>query len=64
VVQSYAKYLGAFVASALPSAAANLGALALVTDGTNIVWGTTVTGSGTAKVLAWSNGTNWTVVGI
>lgn len=64
VVQNYLKFLGSFVASALPSAAAHQGAFALVTDGTNVVWGTTVTGSGSAIVLAWSDGANWTVAAI
>lgn len=64
VKQSYPLLLGSFLAAALPSAAAHPGALAIVTDATNLVWGTTVTGSGSSFILAWSNGTNWTVLGI
>lgn len=63
VVQSYALFLGSFLAAALPSAAAHQGALALVTDSNTVAWGATVVGSGTSPILAWSNGTNWTVVG-
>ena len=40
------------------------GALAYITDSTTVTWGANITvGGGTNKVLAWYNGTNWTVVG-
>lgn len=64
VVQSYRLALGSFLSAALPSPAAHLGATAIVTDSSVILWGTTVAGGGTSVVLVWSNGTNWTVVGI
>jgi hypothetical protein len=48
----------------LPTAsAANEGSLAFVTDSTTNTWGQTITGSGADHVLAYSNGTNWTVAG-
>jgi hypothetical protein len=39
------------------------GQLAQVTDSTTNVWGAAVTGTGGFKVLAWFNGSQWTVVG-
>lgn len=42
---------------------ANEGDSAAVTDSTTATWGATITGSGTLHVLAYCNGTNWTVVG-
>jgi hypothetical protein len=50
--------------AALPSAVGELGALAIVTDSTTIVWGATIAGSGLHTVLAFSDGTNWTVAAI
>jgi|HubBroStandDraft_6_1064221.scaffolds.fasta_scaffold20349_6 hypothetical protein len=61
VVQSYALFLGSFLAAALPSAAAHQGALAVVTDSNTVTWGATVAGSGSSVVLVFSDGTNWTV---
>jgi len=50
------------VFSQLPAAAAgNAGTQAVVTDSTTVVWGATITGGGANTVLAFSNGTNWTV---
>jgi hypothetical protein len=40
-----------------------LGMLATVTDSNTIVWGATIAGSSTNKVLAFFNGTVWTVAG-
>lgn len=51
---------GAF--SVLPAcAAAYEGAFASVTDSNTVTWGATVAGSSTNHVLAYCDGTNWTV---
>jgi hypothetical protein len=42
-------------------ASAGEGALAVVTDSNTNTWGATVAGSGSNHVLAYCNGTNWTV---
>jgi hypothetical protein len=56
----------------LPAANTANGLIAAITDGlagncgdgTCTTWGTTVTGGGGAlKLLLWSNGTNWTLIG-
>lgn len=39
------------------------GMMAYVTDSDTVVWGATIVGGSTDKVLAWFNGTNWTVAG-
>jgi hypothetical protein len=39
------------------------GMLVAVTDSTTVVWGATITGGGANHVLAYYNGTNWTVAG-
>jgi hypothetical protein len=39
------------------------GMLVAVTDATTNVWGATITGGGANHVLAYYNGTNWTVAG-
>lgn len=39
------------------------GMLVAITDSTTVVWGATITGGGGNHVLAYYNGTNWTVVG-
>lgn len=39
------------------------GMMAYVTDSATVTWGATITGGSTNKVLAWFNGTNWTVAG-
>jgi len=50
--------------SALPSCAANyFGSTAAVADSTTNTFGATITGSGADPVLAFCNGTNWTVIG-
>jgi len=61
---SVAFFLGTFLAAALPSAAAHAGKLAIVTDATNLIWGTTVTGAGTSIILAFCDGSDWTVAAI
>jgi hypothetical protein len=49
--------------SALPTCnSANEGLQAAVTDSTTATWGATITGSGSNHVLAYCNGTNWTVM--
>jgi hypothetical protein len=50
--------------STLTACAAGLeGAMAPVTDSTTVTWGATITGSGANHVLAYCDGTNWTVLG-
>lgn len=50
--------------ASLPAAsAANEGSIAAVTDSTTAVWGATITGGGANHVLAYSDGTQWTVAG-
>lgn len=39
------------------------GTLAMVSDSTTVTWGATIAGGSTSKVLAFCNGTNWTVAG-
>lgn len=39
------------------------GMLVAVTDSSTATWGATITGSGANHVLAYYNGTNWTVAG-
>jgi len=47
----------------LPAASsANEGSVYPVSDSTTVIWGATVTGGGSNHVLAYSNGTNWTVM--
>lgn len=45
----------------LPAGAA--GYMAYVTDSTTATWGATISGGGSNKVMAFHNGTNWTVMG-
>jgi hypothetical protein len=47
----------------LPAAVSAKGMLALVTNSTVATWGSTIVGGGANTVLAFSNGTNWVVVG-
>ena len=65
-----AQYIAGFPAMVLtPVAFAGLpavprqGYLAAVTDGSTATWGATLVGGGANKVLAYYNGTNWTVAG-
>lgn len=37
--------------------------IAVVTDSDTVVWGDPIAGSGADTVLAWWNGTDWSVVG-
>ncbi len=39
------------------------GSLAYVTNSGTATWGATISATGANKVLAWYNGTNWTVAG-
>ena len=43
--------------------AGELGMRAIITDSDTVVWGAPIAGSGTDTVLAWFNGTDWTVIG-
>lgn len=54
---------GAAVTFANLPAAPVEGMLVAVTDSTTVVWGATITGTGANHVLAYYNGTNWTVAG-
>jgi hypothetical protein len=55
-------FLSPGIFSALPACASGTeGTLAAVTDSTTATYGATITGSGTNHVLAYCNGTNWTV---
>lgn len=50
--------------SALPACAAGTeGMMGAVTDSTTAAWGATITGTGANHVLAYCDGTNWTVAG-
>jgi hypothetical protein len=52
------------VFSDLPTPGASIeGAIAAVTDSTTSTWGATISGGGTNHVLAYCDGTNWTVAG-
>lgn len=53
--------LGDYTVGTLPSAAANAGHEANVTDSSVTTFGSTVAGSGSSRVKVYSNGTNWTV---
>lgn len=39
------------------------GTMVVITDSSTNTWGATVAGGGANVVLAWYNGTNWTVIG-
>jgi len=54
--------LGAYTVATLPSAAANAGQIAQVTDSSVTANGATVAGGGANRVMVFSNGTNWDVV--
>lgn len=54
--------LSATAFAALPGAPA-AGTLAYVSDSNTVTWGATIAGGGANKVLAWFNGTVWTVAG-
>lgn len=47
--------------ASLPTGAT--GMMAVITDSDTTTWGATISGSGSDTVLAWYNGTNWTVAG-
>lgn len=50
--------------ASLPAAsAANRGTLACLTDSSTPVWGAVIAGGGANVVLAFSDGSNWTVAG-
>jgi hypothetical protein len=53
--------LGAFTFATLPATTA--GRLAVVTDANQMAFGAVITGGGPRTVLAFYNGTNWTVAG-
>lgn len=50
--------------STVNNALVNRGKIAIVTDSTVNTFGAIVAGGGANVVLCWSNGTNWTVIGI
>lgn len=51
-----------YVFANLPTSPAE-GSIAYVIDSTTNVWGATITGGGSIQVLAWWNGSEWTVFG-
>lgn len=51
------------VAFASLNASPTAGEIQYVTDSSTATWGATIAGGGANKVLAWYNGTNWTVIG-
>ena len=53
---------GVYTVATLPSAAANAGALAQVTDSSVTANGSAVAGGGSSRVVVFSNGTTWDVV--
>lgn len=56
---------GTPVFSQYPAAAtAGAGSFGYISDSTTIVSGATVTGGGANKIIMWSDGTNWKVMGI
>lgn len=53
---------GGVAFSALPAASmSTMGQLMVVTDSMTTVWGAVITGGGTDTVLAFCNGSDWTV---
>ncbi len=52
---------GTYTVGTLPSASANAYKFATVSDSSVTTFGSTVAGSGSSKVMVFSNGTNWTV---
>jgi hypothetical protein len=52
---------GQYTVATLPSASANAYKFATVSDSSVTTFGSTVAGSGSSKVMVYSNGTNWTV---
>jgi len=54
--------LGTYTVTTLPSASANAGRLAQVTDSSITTNGSTVAGSGANRAVVYSNGTDWKVV--
>lgn len=53
-----------YLVGGLPAAAGATGSVAYVTDADTPVIGNTVVGGAAAKALVWSNGANWTVIGV
>lgn len=53
--------LGTYTVATLPSASANAGAFAQVTDSNSTTNGNTVAGGGSNRVPVFSNGTNWII---
>jgi hypothetical protein len=54
--------LGSFTVATLPSASANAGRIAQVTDSSVTTNGSAVAGGGSNRVMVFSNGTTWDVV--
>lgn len=61
IIDLYTQHTGTAFAN-LPASPV-VGMIACVTDSTTNAWGATIAGGNTNKVLAWYNGTNWTVLG-
>lgn len=54
--------VGAYTVATLPSASANAGRFAQVTDSSVTTNGSNVAGGGSSRVMVFSNGTNWKVI--
>lgn len=54
--------VGAFAAAPICASALE-GSLTAITDSTTAVWGATIAGSGSNRVLAYCDGSHWTVAG-
>ncbi len=62
LLTSHECHLGPVAFAALPAAPAE-GMLCSVTDSNTATWGATIAAGGANHVLAYYNGTNWTVAG-
>jgi len=54
-------FVGVYTVATLPSASANDGAFARVTDATSTTNGSVAAGGGSGKTTVFSNGTNWII---
>lgn len=61
LVVAYGSFTFADLETAIPSP--SLGMTVVISDSNTATWGATIAGGGTDEVLAFYNGTNWTVAG-
>lgn len=57
-------YNPSYLFASIPSVLEKLGQTVVITDSSTTTWGAAIAGSGANTVLAWYNGSNWTVIGI